>query len=292
MTTKIAKNKKDLGSNVYSYQLTIDKDQLKKEFDVALEKALKTVKVEGFRQGKAPKDLASKQLDHTQLYSDALNVIIPMRVDELMKEENLHPIVSPRVKLLEQKDGEDWVIEVTFVLKPEIKLPDYKKRVQDIKADHKKNDIWVPGKDEKQSEEEKNQNQSKLLNTILDALLNESKVQIADILIEDEYNKKLGSLLDELQKIGLSIEAYAKSKDKTIEQLKDSIKHDIMTTYALELILEEIAEKEQITVEKEDLEKLFATADTTEKKQEIEKNAYFYATLLRRQKILDFLLGA
>jgi hypothetical protein len=51
-----------------------------------------------------------------------------------------------------------------------------------------------------------------------------------------------------------------------------------------------IADKENITVEKQDLEKIFVNLSPEERKK-AEENSYFYASILRKQKTLDFLIN-
>jgi len=46
-----------------------------------------------------------------------------------------------------------------------------------------------------------------------------------------------------------------------------------------------------INVEKEDLDKLFANIKDEKEKEQARQNAYFYASILRKQKTLDLLLN-
>ena len=61
--------------------------------------------------------------------------------------------------------------------------------------------------------------------------------------------------------------------------------------HSLEFALNEIAEKENISVENDELEKLFVSIKDNKERVAAMQNAYYYAALLRKQKTLDFLLG-
>ena len=281
------KNKKQLDKSAISYELIIPKDELQKAYDSAAAEAIKTVKIEGFRPGKAPKAMAEKHLNREKVYNDAPNSILPELVQDLVRRENLTPLVTPKLKLLSGKEGEDWSIEVIIVQRPAVKLPDLKKLVSKAKSQLKKEDITQ----DTDSDEEKNRKQSLLLNAILDQLVKGSAVEISQYLIEDEYEKRLANLLDEVHKLGLTIEKYAASKQLTVEDLKSRIKEDLTSSYALEFLFDEIGEKNKIIVEQKDLETLYTSVEDEKKADELKNNAYMYAGLLRRQKILDFLVA-
>jgi trigger factor len=173
--------------------------------------------------------------------------------------------------------------------KPNIVLGDYKKVIKEAKAKTSKANIWVPGKDKdaKKPEEDKN----KLLNEVLTALLKETKLEISDLVINEEINHRLSHLLDEIQKIGLTTENYLKSKNLTMDALKAQFKKETEDTYKLEFVLAEIADKENLKVEQEDLNKLFVNIKDDKERKIAEQNSYYYATFLRKQKTLDYLIS-
>jgi len=281
--------KKDLGKNAHEFVVTLKKEDIAKQYASELENALKTVVVEGFRPGKAPKDLAEKQVDKEKVYEAVINSMLPKVVADIVKKEDLKPIVNPQIRLNTAKEGEDWSISVLIAEKPTIKLPDYKNIVKDIKADTQKADIWVPGKDKEIDPKKQEEQNSKLLNGVLEKLISQSEVGVADFIIESEVNRRMAGLIDDVRKLGLTLDSYLQSKGITNDQLKEQTKKEIEETYKLEMILDEVADREDITVTKEDTDKLLASFDDEAKRAEAEKNIYYYAMVLRRQKLVDFL---
>jgi len=218
------------------------------------------------------------------------NILYRLSVSaNILSKENLKPIISPKVDLVKAKEGEDWQIKITLAEKPNIVLGDYKKVIKEAKAKTNKANIWVPGKDKeaKKPEEDKN----KLLNEVLTALLKETKLEISDLVINEEINHRLSHLLDEIQKIGLTTENYLKSKNLTMDALKAQFKKETEDTYKLEFVLAEIADKENLKVEQEDLNKLFVNIKDEKERKVAEQNSYYYATILRKQKTLDYLIS-
>lgn len=281
--------KKDLGKNAYEFVMTIDKKDIASQYDIELEKVLQTVVVEGFRVGKAPRDLAEKQVDKNNLYESVINSILPPLVADIVKKESLKPIVNPQIKLNSAKEGEDWSISVLIAEKPTIKLPDYKKIVKELKNETKKNAIWLPGKDKEVDQKKDQEQKNKLLNQILEKLLKESEIGVADFIIESEVNRRLSSLVDDVRKLGMTMDSYLQSKGITNEQLRKQTHREIEETYKLEMILDELSEKEGISVTQEDTQAFLKTFSDEAKRAEAEKNLYYYTIVLRRQKLIDFL---
>ena len=278
-----------LPKNTVELIIDIPKQEIKNAYQKAFLSLQKELTLPGFRKGSAPKELAEKNIKKEKVYEKLIADLIPRIYEEIIKKENLTPLSLPKIELLKAKEEEDWQIKITLAQKPTVDLKNLKTIIQKIKAEQKKEEIWVPGKiqEEKENQEVKNQ---KLLNLILNALLKEIPCEISDLLIEEELSNRLASLLDDIKKIGLTVDAYLKSKNLTVEQLKEQYRKEIEETYKLEFILLAIADKENITVEKQDLEKIFVNLSPEERKN-AEANSYFYASILRKQKTLDYLLN-
>lgn len=97
--------------------------------------------------------------------------------------------------------------------------------------------------------------------------------------------------MDNVQKIGLTVEGYLQSKGLTMERLKEQYTREITDMYRLEFILLDIADKEKIEVTEADMNSLYANLKEDKDKESAKANAYFYASVLRKQKTLDFLIS-
>ena len=281
--------KEKLPKNTTQLVVDVPKADIKKEEEDAFVRLQQKLTVEGFRQGKVPKTIAEKHIHKDDLYQELAQKMISRIYQELLAKEGLRPIISPKVDLVKAKEGEDWQIKITVAEKPTITLGDYKKVIKEVKSKVQKSNIWVPGKDkqEKKPEEDKN----KLLNEVLTALLNEAKIEVSDLVIEEEINHRLTHLIDEIQKIGLTTENYLKSKNLTMDSLKAQFSKETEDTYKLEFILAEIADKENLKVEQADLDKLFVNIKDEKERNMAKQNSYYYATILRKQKTLDYLIS-
>lgn len=261
--------------------------KVKESFDDLFKKALSGVQVGGFRKGKAPKNLAQDKIDKEKVYQEVVKEIIPKFYLEAVKEQNLRPIISPKVSLIQAKEGQDWQFKATLCEKPEVRLGEYQKAVQQVKREQAA-EIWVPGKEGKSKEKEK---KKVSLDKLLKALLKSVEIKIPEILLEEEVNRQLANLLDQTQKLGLTAEQYLKAKGKTIEQLKREYQAKTKETLKLEFALEKIADQEKITVEEKEIDALISKEKDQKIRDQLKSQRYYLASLLRRQKTLDTLLN-
>lgn len=280
--------------NTIEIVVDIASTTIQNEYNTSFLKLLQNLQVEGFRRGKVPKTIAEKHIKKETVYQELVKTLLPRILDEILKKENLKPIISPKVELVKARENEDWQIKITLAEKPKVDLGNYKESIKKVKAEQKKDDIWVPGKQSRKQEptdKEKSEIQQRLLNAILSAIIKSTKCEIADLIIEEELNHRLSNLLSDIQKIGLTVETYLKSKNLTQEELKKRYKDEIEQTYKLEFILAELADRENIKVEQSDLEKLFSNISDPKERESARANSYFYASVLRKQKTLDYLLA-
>jgi len=57
----------------------------------------------------------------------------------------------------------------------------------------------------------------------------------------------------------------------------------------MEFVLQKIADDAKIQVEKEDIEKLLASLKDPKDREAAQQNMYYYASLMRKQKTLDYI---
>jgi len=286
-THKISK----LPKNSVEIVVQIPKEEIAKASEKAFVHLQEELAIEGFRKGKVPKDLAKKHIQKKAIYEQMLKTLLPDIYHQILKQENLKPIANPKISLNQAKENEDWEVKIELAEKPVLKLPDYRKIVADIKAGEKKNEIWTPGKDKMKVEEKAEVKSQRLLNLVLVGLFDATQFEISDLVVDEEVERRLVKLVDDVQKLGLTMEAYLKSKNLTQEKLKEQYRKEVDSIYKADFVLNEIADLEKIQVEEKDLQTLFANIKDEKEKQAAQNNAYFYAGLMRKQKTLDFLIG-
>lgn len=261
--------------------ITIPWLDIKNTYNQVVEEFVKEAELPGFRKGKAPRKLVEEKLDKSKVYEEVLKQVVPKNYAEAIKQENLTPIVSPRIEVISFKENEVCQFRAQTCEKPQVSLENYQETISKLKRE-KQTKIWVPGKDVK---EEKPAELG--LEEIIKVLLETSQVNLPTLLVEDEVNRMLARLIDQTQKLGLTVEQYLLAQGKTIEGLKAEYKDQAARNLALEFILEAIADNEKIQVSDEEIEKVIKSAKDTKEQEALRAQKYYLATILRRQKTLD-----
>lgn len=113
--------------NVKEITIKIEGKEWEDALDKAFEKANKKVKIDGFRQGKAPKEVFIKKYGEESLFMDASDLVLQPAYQKMLDEnKDVEIVAQPEVALKSiSKDGVEFVFTITT--KPEVKLGKYKK---------------------------------------------------------------------------------------------------------------------------------------------------------------------
>lgn len=267
--------------------LTIPWIEIKKTFDEVVADSAKGMELKGFRKGKAPKKLIEENLDKNKVYSEVIQRIIPKYYQQAVQNQNLKPIASPKISLVSAKEEKDWEVKILVAEKPEINLGNYKEELKKLNQTAK---IWLPGKDSpKETEEEKKAKDEEKIQKVIKWLSENIKIEVSDLLIEEEVNRRLSGLIDQTSKLGLTVDQYLSSTGKNAEEIKNEYRRQANEMWRLEFILSEISDLEKIAVEGKEIDELIQKTASEEEKKNLESQKYLLASVLRRQKTLDFL---
>jgi trigger factor len=107
-----------------SIEIANDKFEVAKE--VVYARLAPTVKISGFRPGKAPRNVIEAQLGPT-LYEETLGKLLPECTLEIIKRENLMPLDQIAYKVEKVASGEGVKYSAVFTTFPDVKLPDLSK---------------------------------------------------------------------------------------------------------------------------------------------------------------------
>lgn len=237
---------------------------------------VKNTTLPGFRKGMAPKEKVEKSIDPAQTQEEVLRKLLPVAYSDAVTEQKIHPIMNPRIRITKIEAGKDWEFTAETCEAPKVTLGKYKDAVKKITA---KSKIVVPGKEDKGPN----------MDEIVKAVVANATVAIPQILIGTESERLLSQLLDEVKSLGLSLDQYLASTHKTLEQVKKDYQDRAKQDLTFEFVLQEIANTENISVEKDELEEALAKAQSPEERKNLEANIYLLASILRQQKTLDYL---
>ena len=115
-----------MSKNVKEITVKIEGKEWKDALDKAFEKANKKAKIDGFRPGKAPRDMFIKKYGIESLYMDAGDIVLESAYKKVIEDnKDIELVAQPEIGL---KSVDENYIEFVFTLttRPEVKLGKYK----------------------------------------------------------------------------------------------------------------------------------------------------------------------
>ena len=112
-------------------EFSISKEALEKAKNDAYKKQVKSIKIPGFRPGKAPRSIIEKMYGKDVFFEDAVNACIPDAFEAAVKEAELTVVGTPKFDLV--SDEGDLVLKAEGYVKPTATIEGYK----DIEAPKK-----------------------------------------------------------------------------------------------------------------------------------------------------------
>jgi FKBP-type peptidyl-prolyl cis-trans isomerase (trigger factor) len=260
--------------------ITIPQATIATTYEEVLGEMAKDADIAGFRKGKAPKKLVEEKLNPDHIRENILKKVLPSAYLAAVQENKLNPIMNPKLHVEKIEEGQDWIINALTCEMPKVELGKYKDEVKKLTA---KSKIVIPGKEEEQKKPN--------LDEVVKVLLAHTTVEVPGILVEQETDRLLSQLLDDVKRLGLSLEQYLGTTKRSPDDLRKEYAERAASDIKVEFILQTIAEAEKIAVNPQEIEEAIQKAKSPEEKQNLETNRYLLAGILRQQKTLDFLMN-
>ena len=153
------------------------------------------------------------------------------------------------------------------------------KTVDELKDQIKKN----IGKEKEMKDEEKNRI------ALFDEILDKTETNIPNILVESELAKMLGGLKDDVARAGISFEDYLKEIKKTEEDIRKEWRVGAEKRAKLQLVMNEIAKKENIKPDPAILENEVKKLSEHYKDADTERIRIYVETTLVNEEVVKLL---
>ena len=256
--------------------ISIPSKIVKDTTEIVLEEVAKSANVAGFRKGKAPKKIVEEKVDKDKVKEEVLKKLLPQAYAQAVKKHDIKPIINPRIHVELLEDNKDWKFTASVCEAPQVDLNGYKDNIKKVTA---KSKIIIPGKESKEAS----------FDEIMAELQKSVNVKVSKIIVEQEVERLLAQTLDEIKRLGLTLDQYLSSVHKTVEDLKKEYENKAINDVKLEFALAKIAQEEKITVDDKEIEDAIKNAKDENERKGLEANKYLLASIIRQQKTLDFL---
>lgn len=253
--------------------LTIPHKTIQEERTKAIAEAAKDIVIDGFRKGMAPLDKVETKMGEQVVIEKTLTKILPEALGKIVEKEKLALALYPKFELISAEKDKDWQVRATSCELPKVTLGDFQKEI-------------LAGK----PKEKKELSSGEKENLVLTAILKTSEVKIPKLLIAEEVEARLTSLLARLEKLSLKLESYLASVGKTPEGLRSEYEKQVAESITLELALNEIAKKEGIEVKETEIDEAIKASLPEAKDQTVNPaQKQMLKGVILRQKTLAFL---
>lgn len=282
------------GDGTIQITFSIPYTLIDKNKKLAADELAQDIEVPGFRKGRAPIEKVIEKIPENTLLEKTLGKLLPKLIAEAINEHKIKPAIYPKFELVKAKEKEDWQIRAITCEIPEVNLGDYKKKIAGI---GRAKSIWTPRQtQDKLSAEDKPQKltREEKVQGVIKALLEAIELKVPRLLIEEEANSRLSQLLSRLEKLGLNLETYLSSIKKTTASLRAEYEEAAEKGIALDIILNKIASKENITTDETQIDaaiKASASDPELVKKLNTPEQRSVIGGVLRRRAALDLLVS-
>lgn len=119
-------------------RVEITADEMEKEWERALDEAAKNAEINGFRKGRAPRDIVKEKIGDGELSKKAILQAVQHSYLDIIKKlqenngESFEPIGSPKIRVSKYVKGEGMEYIAGLSVLPLFDLPDYKKITRQV----------------------------------------------------------------------------------------------------------------------------------------------------------------
>ena len=151
-------------------------------------------------------------------------------------------------------------------------IPDFKNKLSEMIAEQKRDSA-----------------KEKTRVRIADAITVATNIELPEVMIESELNRTQSQFAADIERMGVKLDDYMKHAKKTIEELRVEWRPHAEKKAKLQLILNEIAKKENIRPEREEIDKEVNLIVEHYKEADHERAAVYAETVLTNEKVFQFL---
>ena len=198
--------------------------------DEAFNKLNKNAKIDGFRPGKAPRDMFEKKYGKQEIIFEASDMAVKKEYERIMQEGKILPVIEPKIDLV-SCDEEKLEVKFVFVTEPKVELGAY----TNLKV--KKDKVKVT------KEEVKNRIDS-LLNEYAEIVEKDGEVKDGDIAVIDFAGYKDGVAFDggtaENYSLTIGSKTFIPGFEEAVVGMKKGEEKDIDLTFPEDYMSEEL----------------------------------------------------
>lgn len=289
-------------------KIVIPWSDLEPEYNKAVTKMAKSIKADGFRKGKVPHQLVEERVGTEKILEQAVEQLLSEAYTKAVKAADKHPVTQPEFRPLKFAKGNDVELEAQIAEKPEVKVTGYKKVADKAKkeADKKLKDQEKAEKTSKSKKDDKKdkhpsakpltaeQKEDYRLQVIYQALVQEFKPAIPELIVKQEVRADLDQLVKQLESMQMKLDDYLARRQLTFEQLSQELTMGALGRIQVVFILDSIAASAKLDVSDKEITEYIDKNVPAEARKTYQDHPQYKAVIrqtLLRKKVADHLLA-
>ncbi len=270
---------------------TIENSKVAASYENIVEKIINESEIKGFRKGKAPKEVVIEKMDISKVEGEVISNLLKTYYPQILKEKAIFPYSNPKLDVKEFELDKDFVFEAIVATKPEVKVGDYKKIIKKL-LEEKKKVLKKENEDKvKEGQEVTITNTELTAEEIVNAISAESKVDISELMINEETDRLLERFINQIKQLNLNVDSLLNAQNKTYDDLLQDHKKIAENNIKSEFILNEIIKDQKFEASEEEIvEFVNNVGDENLKNQLLNTSEKWYVkSMIEKNKALDYL---
>ncbi len=297
---------KELIADDQEIKIVIKWEEVQPVYDRVLRAMAKTLKVDGFRPGKVPARIAEDRIRPDYLINQVTQQLLNGRLAKAVEESKIKPDADPNVMVTKAAKNIDWELTVALPQRTKIKLPDYKKFLQDKKKTARqelekvqKEMIEKAKKEKKEAPKLLDEEQLKARTTdeALMALIQEIRPKVSRTLVMRGAQQEYENLVNRLGQYQITWADYLKNAGVNEQMLDQQFALKAVENLQVEFVLDALMDAEKITASDDEMKQQMkavmpeVTSEEDQNNQLATPQVHDYLELVtRRHKLAQWLL--
>ena len=138
---------KKLPNSELEVAVSVSWEEWKKYIDQAAGDYSKEIKIQGFRAGKAPRDMVEKKVGTAALFDAAAQKAVQATFPKVVVEKKIEAIGKPKAEIVKLAEGNDLEYKVIVSVIPEVSMKPWKSGVEKVNKEYSKKNAEVTAED-------------------------------------------------------------------------------------------------------------------------------------------------
>lgn len=134
---------KKLAQSEIEVSVTVSWDEWERYIDQAAKDYSKEIKIQGFRAGKAPRDMVEKKVGTEALLNAAAEKAVQGTYPKVVTEKKIDAIGKPKAEIVKLAEGNELEYKVVTAVIPEVSLKPWKSAVEKVNKEYAKKSAEV-----------------------------------------------------------------------------------------------------------------------------------------------------